>query len=622
MIKSLSDFRPIYFLLFLVVSLQTPVVVESAEHLKASNISATSATVSWLTAYKGSAQVNYGLTTQLGQTAQDSRQAFVHWVELTNLTADTEYHFELVVDQISDDNQGQYYNFRTAQFGIGVPFTLYGRLTQGQAAQPVVGALAEVTLVQPQVASSYLTMLTDANGFWQVNLGNLKNAWTGSILGYQAGDQVRVSIRASEFQSWQQEFSLAASSPQKIGVESTSSVTVEQVTIALSAGWNMISLPGHPLDTNPASLQGENTQLILPLYRWDPAQFTYRAVEELQAGEGYWALSLNPEGAVLETEVIAISKYQASLKPGWNMIGGVNQSADFSSPADEPDDSIVPNTLYRWQADSFTYLPAQSIEPGRGYWVLTLTPCLLTIDAAAVFTAPMAGAKPINWQLPIRLRSDRQERIVWLGLDQKASEGIDDLDRFVPPTSLAELSLEAYLVGGQYRFRRDVRAISDEQVSWQMRVSSPDPVQLTVGSQWVPTGQELVIIDRQMETIVGAGMEMELDSGDREVTFSLRPLPKAIQLLQNYPNPFNPETWIPYQLNRASEVSVSVYSSEGKLVKQIDLGLKPAGNYQTTERSIHWDGRNANGESVSSGVYFYRLQAGDYSQTRKMVILK
>ena len=54
----------------------------------------------------------------------------------------------------------------------------------------------------------------------------------------------------------------------------------------------------------------------------------------------------------------------------------------------------------------------------------------------------------------------------------------------------------------------------------------------------------------------------------------------------------------------------------------MDLGLKPAGNYQTTERAVYWDGRNASGESVFSGVYFYRLQAEDYSQTRKMVILK
>jgi hypothetical protein len=103
---------------------------------------------------------------------------------------------------------------------------------------------------------------------------------------------------------------------------------------------------------------------------------------------------------------------------------------------------------------------------------------------------------------------------------------------------------------------------------------------------------------------------------------SLEALPQFTTLAQNYPNPFNPETWIPYQLNQASEVSLSVYSSNGTLVRQIDLGLKPTGNYQTTERAIYWDGRNANGESVSSGVYFYRLQAGDYSQTRKMVILK
>ena len=141
-------------------------------------------------------------------------------------------------------------------------------------------------------------------------------------------------------------------------------------------------------------------------------------------------------------------------------------------------------------------------------------------------------------------------------------------------------------------------------------------------SRQIPAGQELAITDGQIETVLTAGMEMELDSGDRELTVSLRPLPKVTQLLQNYPNPFNPETWIPYQLNQASEVSLSVYSNNGTLVRQIDLGLKPAGNYQRTERAIYWDGRNASGESVSSGVYFYRLQAGDYSQTRKMVILK
>ena len=117
-------------------------------------------------------------------------------------------------------------------------------------------------------------------------------------------------------------------------------------------------------------------------------------------------------------------------------------------------------------------------------------------------------------------------------------------------------------------------------------------------------------------------METELGSGDRELTVSLRPLPKETQLWQNYPNPFNPETWIPYQLSQDSDVSLSIYSSGGQLVRQIDLGLQAAGNYQTSQRAIYWDGRNTNGEQVSSGLYFYQLQAGDYSQSRKMVILK
>ena len=167
-----------------------------------------------------------------------------------------------------------------------------------------------------------------------------------------------------------------------------------------------------------------------------------------------------------------------------------------------------------------------------------------------------------------------------------------------------------------------MRPVSEEAISLQMRVSSPDPVDLTIDSQQIPNGRELVIIEGQVETVLTAGIEMEMDSGQRELPISQRPLPKVTQVLQNHLNPFNPETWIPYQLNQASEVSLSIYGSEGQLVRQIDLGLKPAGNYQTTERAVYWDGRNGDGDQVASGAYFYRIQAGDYHQVRKMVIVK
>ena len=67
---------------------------------------------------------------------------------------------------------------------------------------------------------------------------------------------------------------------------------------------------------------------------------------------------------------------------------------------------------------------------------------------------------------------------------------------------------------------------------------------------------------------------------------------------------------------------LTIYDVIGNAIRQMQLGHLTVGTYSQAEKAIYWDGRNANGESVSSGVYFYRLQAGDYSQTRKMVILK
>ena len=98
--------------------------------------------------------------------------------------------------------------------------------------------------------------------------------------------------------------------------------------------------------------------------------------------------------------------------------------------------------------------------------------------------------------------------------------------------------------------------------------------------------------------------------------------PDQSQLGANYPNPFNPETWIPYQLSQEAEVSLQIYTGQGRLVRNLELGWQSAGYYTVASEAIYWDGRNRSGELVYSGVYFYRLRAGDYSQTRKMVILK
>ena len=99
-------------------------------------------------------------------------------------------------------------------------------------------------------------------------------------------------------------------------------------------------------------------------------------------------------------------------------------------------------------------------------------------------------------------------------------------------------------------------------------------------------------------------------------------LPQTTELLSNFPNPFNPETWIPYQLAKPAEVTITIYDVRGRVVRTLRLGNQPAGLYRSRSKAAHWDGRNHLGEKVATGVYFYTLKAGDYSATRKLLIRK
>lgn len=98
--------------------------------------------------------------------------------------------------------------------------------------------------------------------------------------------------------------------------------------------------------------------------------------------------------------------------------------------------------------------------------------------------------------------------------------------------------------------------------------------------------------------------------------------PKATALLPNYPNPFNPETWIPYQLAEAAEVTLRLYTANGTLIRTLALGHQPIGMYHDRNHAAHWDGRNEFEEPVASGVYFYSLTAGNFTATRKMLVRK
>ena len=94
-------------------------------------------------------------------------------------------------------------------------------------------------------------------------------------------------------------------------------------------------------------------------------------------------------------------------------------------------------------------------------------------------------------------------------------------------------------------------------------------------------------------------------------------IPNDFVLLQNFPNPFNPNTSIGYQLQSVSTVGVTIYDLMGNVVKNLFSGTEGPGY-----KSINWDATNNNGDLVSSGIYFYKLQVGESFEIKRMMYLK
>ncbi|MBD3217818.1 MAG: T9SS type A sorting domain-containing protein, partial [candidate division Zixibacteria bacterium] len=103
------------------------------------------------------------------------------------------------------------------------------------------------------------------------------------------------------------------------------------------------------------------------------------------------------------------------------------------------------------------------------------------------------------------------------------------------------------------------------------------------------------------------------DSGER----SQKALPKAFELNQNFPNPFNATTQITYKLTRGSNVSLEIYNTMGQKVRTLVDEYRDAGRY-----TVEWDSKNDAGSDVASGVYLYKMRAGETVDSKKMTLLK
>ena len=237
---------------------------------------------------------------------------------------------------------------------------------------------------------------------------------------------------------------------------------------------------------------------------------------------------------------------------------------------------------------------------------------------------PSAMAKTAELILPILLRSNQSSKQLVIGMDQEANTDLDRFDKLMPPVSPMKTEIEAYFERNplNWGLQSDIQPLQD-RVEWRLIIRTEETTNLSVDISTLPESYRLIVVTETDQYKMDSKSRITLKGG--EVVLRLQPkriVPEATALLQNYPNPFNPETWIPVQLAQDSTATDKIYDVTGKQIRMIQLGYVPAGNYVESSKAIYWDGRTEAGEQVSSGTYFYQIEAGGYIETRKMVILK
>jgi hypothetical protein len=354
------------------------------------------------------------------------------------------------------------------------------------------------------------------------------------------------------------------------------------------------------------------------------------------------------------TTVATVCPDTIALQPGWNLIGN-----PFNFNVDDFEGLIPINflnqlTVYSYEKIGWNINLPNGIEPWRGYAVYVqpldpLQPIYLLVIPKAI--NPQSGkaaavtAAPDEWTMQITASAGlAKDEINWMGVKKNAAAEYDANDLFEPPVIGKYVSL--YFPHKEWttlpqNYTADYRPLAADGYVWDFEVATAKGHEMVTlnfdGMDEVPAGLEVYLIDEQLgaarnlrqnpsysfransdggkktlRVVVGSRNYVETNSND--VTL----VPAAFDLAQNFPNPFNPETVIRYSLPEAATVTLEIYNMLGQKVRTLVDHTQQAADFY----SLSWNGRDDNGKALASGVYLYRLSAGSYVNTRKMVLMK
>ncbi len=359
------------------------------------------------------------------------------------------------------------------------------------------------------------------------------------------------------------------------------------------ADWNLVGLPLIMEDASvmyvfPEAIEGT-------LFSFSES---YVQEDALSPGTGY-CLRFESEGTTILTGT-PINSLTLELNEGWNLISGISISVAVNNISD-PGEIIIPGTIYKYDG---SYVQAQMIEPGYGYWIRTTESGSITISNSLSRNSQSRDLfvnKPSGNILKFKNGME-----LYFGVELSGNNSLN-------------FSLPPILPGGfDTRFTNNLKATGNFGV---MEITSNgQPIEFSYDTgiskeEWIiihkETGEEFSI-SGSGDIIIPAPVQF------LELRKSIPSnLPEVFALHQAFPNPFNPITTIRFDLPEKSKVNVTIYNLMGEEIKDLVNGEMPMGFH-----SVVWDGTNQVGQTVSAGVYLYRIKAGEFIQTRKLILLK
>jgi hypothetical protein len=378
------------------------------------------------------------------------------------------------------------------------------------------------------------------------------------------------------------------------------------VNLGVDMGWNLISVPVEVQDFRKVTLFPTASTAAYGF-----AAGRYAAQDTLENGQGYW-LKFTEE-QIVPVFGAPLLYHLVDVQAGWNLIGSVSEGVSAAGVHALGTTILTP--FYGYGPSG--YGAATLISPGHGYWVkVGADGGLLLATGGTVPPAKASSGEPsANTFIPLRF-ADAGGRVLTLYAGTRPDGFTPDRYELPPPPPEGAPDI---------RFN-DNASVAVQSATLRESVEYPIRMQgmiypVSVGAD-VPGDGTVEYFLRY--TIQGKSREVKLAGGDHAVTLpreaegtlTLRVspviLPTEYALAQNFPNPFNPNTTIHFSLPSDTRVELRVYDILGQEVRTLLDQEMSAG-----ERAVTFDA-----SGLASGVYFYRLQAGQFSATRKMLMIR